>query len=746
MTEKTICSDKKLCDKEDCKKCFEKSFASHEKAKYWSNTNELKPNQVSKGSGKKYVFDCDCGHEFDSALNNICAGCWCPYCSSPSKKLCEKENCVKCLEKSFASHDKSKFWNNTNMKQPREILKGTHLKYKFNCTLCNHIFNTSIYSIVSLNTWCPFCANQQLCEKENCTKCFEKSFASHEKAKFFNNANIKSPRYIFKGSSDKYNFNCTLCNHIFNTSIYSIVSLNTWCPFCANQQLCDKEECKQCFEKSFASHEKAKFWSSKNDVKPRYIFSKTKAIYIFNCSICNHEFNMNTETINKGSWCQYCSINMLCEKKECKICFEKSLASHPKSKYWSNKNKILPYQVSKGSDNKYLFDCDTCLHTFEISIGTITRNNAWCNFCANRKLCKNNNCKICFEKSFASHPKSKYWSNKNELKSREVFLNDNDKYIFFCDVCNHDSIRSLCSINNNQHCLYCVIPSKLLCDNEDCRKCFERSFASHEKAKYWSSKNDVTPRYVSISNRNKYLFDCNNCNHNFNSTPDHILRGQWCPYCSVQIKKICDNEECKHCFERSFASHEKAKFWSSKNNIKSREVLKGTHNKFWFECNKKHNFKCPINEIVNGRWCPYCINKTEQKLFDQLIKNYPTLQQQFKVKWCKKKTYLPFDFVIPEDNIIIELDGPQHFMQISNWASPEETNINDKYKMECANKNNYSVIRLTQEDVFYDTYNWIDELNQNIKKIIDEKVIQNIYMCKNNEYSVFYNQSDCIEV
>ena len=53
MTEKTICSDKKLCDKEDCKKCFEKSFASHEKAKYWSNTNELKPNQVSKGSGKK---------------------------------------------------------------------------------------------------------------------------------------------------------------------------------------------------------------------------------------------------------------------------------------------------------------------------------------------------------------------------------------------------------------------------------------------------------------------------------------------------------------------------------------------------------------------------------------------------------------------------------------------------------------------------------------------------------------------
>jgi len=57
MTDETKCSDKKLCDKEDCKKCFEKSFASHEKAKYWSNKNELKPRQVFKSSGKKYFFE-----------------------------------------------------------------------------------------------------------------------------------------------------------------------------------------------------------------------------------------------------------------------------------------------------------------------------------------------------------------------------------------------------------------------------------------------------------------------------------------------------------------------------------------------------------------------------------------------------------------------------------------------------------------------------------------------------------------
>ena len=50
--------------------------------------------------------------------------------------------------------------------------------------------------------------------------------------------------------------------------------------------------------------------------------------------------------------------------------------------------------------------------------------------------------------------------------------------------------------------------------------------------------------------------------------------------------------------------------------------------------------------------------------------------------------------------------------------------------MKCANENGYSVIRLLQEDIFYDKYNWFDELNQNIEKIIEDGIVQNIYLCK----------------
>ena len=57
--------------------------------------------------------------------------------------------------------------------------------------------------------------------------------------------------------------------------------------------------------------------------------------------------------------------------------------------------------------------------------------------------------------------------------------------------------------------------------------------------------------------------------------------------------------------------------------------------------------------------------------------------------------------------------------------------------MKCANNNGYSIIRILQEDVFYDTYNWLKELDDNIIKIKNDKIIQNIFMCKNNEYNNF---------
>ena len=114
---------------------------------------------------------------------------------------------------------------------------------------------------------------------------------------------------------------------------------------------------------------------------------------------------------------------------------------------------------------------------------------------------------------------------------------------------------------------------------------------------------------------------------------------------------------------------------------------------------------------------------------------FPSLLTQFKQEWCKRIQYLPFDFCIPELKIIIELDGAQHFRQVSNWSSPEEQFDNDLYKEKCANENGYSTIRLLQEDVANDTNNWLIKLQNSIQSITDDSdVIHNIYISSNNEY------------
>lgn len=55
----------------------------------------------------------------------------------------------------------------------------------------------------------------------------------------------------------------------------------------------------------------------------------------------------------------------------------------------------------------------------------------------------------------------------------------------------------------------------------------------------------------------------------------------------------------------------------------------------------------------------------------------------------------------------------------------------------CANKNKLSVIRILQEDVLFDKYDWLTELNENISKITNSNKVYNIFMCKNNEYDIY---------
>jgi CMP-N-acetylneuraminic acid synthetase len=98
---------KRLCgENNNCIKCINKSFASVDYSKNWSNKNIVSPFEIFKNSHKKYLFECPkCKHTFEQKLSHITRGNTCNYCCIPSKRLCsESTNCIICFTPFYISN------------------------------------------------------------------------------------------------------------------------------------------------------------------------------------------------------------------------------------------------------------------------------------------------------------------------------------------------------------------------------------------------------------------------------------------------------------------------------------------------------------------------------------------------------------------------------------------------------------------------------------------------------------------
>jgi len=101
-----------------------------------------------------------------------------------------------------------------------------------------------------------------------------------------------------------------------------------------------------------------------------------------------------------------------------------------------------------------------------------------------------------------------------------------------------------------------------------------------------------------------------------------------------------------------------------------------------------------------------------------LQKMYPECKTQERFDWCRfsiTNNIMPFDFMIGD--ILIELDGEQHFTQVSNWDTPENVQVKDVEKIQKAVKEGYSVIHLLQRDVWNDTYDWKKVLQATMEEL-----------------------------
>jgi len=351
----------------------------------------------------------------------------------------------------------------------------------------------------------------------------------------------------------------------------------------------------------------------------------------------------------------------------------------------------------------------------------------------NLDLCSNMNCDICNKRRYFNSGKKCIQlfdlkrNNVSQEQINKIKDGSNIKYWFKCDNidCGHNFQKAP---KYKTGCSYCCSGAKNICNKEDnCNICYNKSIILNPYIINWNYKiNKKHPEEIyKSSTKDTIWFNCHKCNHIFDITPNHLTAGNRCKYCCHNSDSFCDNMSCNTCLKRSFKSSPIINKWDIDNNFDDKGILVNprfkalnSHYLGHFICDKEHNYTSLLYNIsCNNSKCPKCYNKTEDIFNYWFINNYEyKLLYQTRYEWCRaietNNNFMPFDFCIEELKLIIEIDGPQHFQQIAKWKTPEQTFKNDTYKIQQAFNNNYSIIRIYQPDILYDTNNWDTNFNK----------------------------------
>lgn len=288
--------------------------------------------------------------------------------------------------------------------------------------------------------------------------------------------------------------------------------------------------------------------------------------------------------------------------------------------------------------------------------------------------------------------------------------------------CYSKKVLAFCEKHN---CEFTVKPYLLLkgngckyCRNEKISNSLKRSKEQYEKVLLVQKLNfKCIGDYLGANSLT--LHECGTCGYEWNVTPQHLLNydKQGCPCCNKS--KLVEG---------------KNDLWTTHPDIASQLKYVNFGYEITSKCDNYHVFICPVcksetlsrvNRWVNGiTRCKYCNDKISYPEKFMLCLLRQTLGDDFKFQktfdWSNNKRY---DFVLFDDNIIIETHGRQHYEEVDFCGNKARTlveeQINDTYKKRLAHANNinkYIIINCRISNV-----DWIKNsiLDGELAKILD---------------------------
>ena len=337
------CANFKQCPITDgCITCIDRSLMGFKgktelgtlKIDCFANCNTKAIYDYALHGKERCWFKCDdpaCGHLFEAQVSNItqtrCT--WCPYCSMPPRRLCDKYDCKACTAKSFASYSgitaagirkNSCMVTGTDAPSPRLTLMNSNTPRQFECPSCAHIWTTSPAHVVQ-GTWCPYCTSPpKPCNVPDCEKCINLGRTLATCTRTTPCGRLRRDcvvgldlTTISARSNREITFKCPKCQHCFE----SPVGNDSWCPYCSKppKRLCGDASCDICNQRSFAGfHGKTprgnrvvEQWDyTRNVLPPRQVFPGTSIEFWFVCdeTECGRSFLRSPkQIISNHTWC-----------------------------------------------------------------------------------------------------------------------------------------------------------------------------------------------------------------------------------------------------------------------------------------------------------------------------------------------------------------------------------------------------------------------------------------------------------
>lgn len=237
----------------------------------------------------------------------------------------------------------------------------------------------------------------------------------------------------------------------------------------------------------------------------------------------NHEWESPLRNrVNKDIPCPYCSGRKII------IGETDLLTTHPEIvKEWSDKNNINPIEISAGSNQKIIWECEL-RHEWTISPNSRTSQRSGCPYCANKKILKGFN----DAKTIYPQFEKEYDLNKNKLNYDEIFLNSKKKYWWVCKL-DHSYESAGEKKIIGQRCPYCINRKLLIGFND-----LESQYPNLTEEWDYSKNKNLPSEYVYGSYK-KAWWKCK-FGHNWETQiffrTTHI-RQSGCPDCSKRVSK-----------------------------------------------------------------------------------------------------------------------------------------------------------------------------------------------------------------